>query len=266
MPPTCVSSRRTRLQGVAQRPVQRVVGRLLPARPGGQQVRPLELLDLGDRVGPVVLGVPLDRRRHQVVAAAGDEQQRRARRCRSQPRCRPCRGGCWPARCPRGSPRTRGRSRFGAHGVIPSRGVEIRRPRRDTLLGRSRRRAAAQTTARVELPAYRSHPYLAVLVIDLVSDAALRERGASFAAWLVMRGSGGRVPAPVLPEQFGTAAEKVLIDRDSEPRRPYGGEYAAMGASGFLWALCQGRLHDARGRVAIAASSAQASGVRWRPS
>src|SRR5215213_8500168 len=80
-PPTCVAGRRSRparLDRVLQRPGERVVGDLLPAARGGQQVRALELLDLGDRVGLVVPGVGLlDLRRHEVVRAAGDEQQRR---------------------------------------------------------------------------------------------------------------------------------------------------------------------------------------------
>lgn len=58
-------------------PRQCVVGDLLPAVLGGQEVCPaLELLDLGDRVRLVVLRVrPLDIRRHEMVLAARDEEQ-----------------------------------------------------------------------------------------------------------------------------------------------------------------------------------------------
>ena len=65
---------------VGQRPVEGVVGDLLPAGPRRQQVRARVLLDLGDEAGRlVVLGVgALEARRHQVVVGAGDEQQRRA--------------------------------------------------------------------------------------------------------------------------------------------------------------------------------------------
>ena len=61
------------------RPVERVVGDLLPARLRGHQVRTVVLDDLRDRVRLVVLRVRLlDLRRHQMVLAAGDEEQRHA--------------------------------------------------------------------------------------------------------------------------------------------------------------------------------------------
>src|SRR6266545_749088 len=61
--------------GVGHGPGEGVVGDLLPALLGGQQVGVAGvLLDLGHGVGLVVLGVgPLDAGRHEVVLAAGDE-------------------------------------------------------------------------------------------------------------------------------------------------------------------------------------------------
>ncbi len=59
-------------------PGERVVGDLLPTAAGGKQVWPFELLHLGDEpFGLVVLRVgALDARRHQVVLAVRDEQER----------------------------------------------------------------------------------------------------------------------------------------------------------------------------------------------
>lgn len=65
---TCSRGARARLARVLDRPRQGVVGDLLPAGRGWHEVRPRELLDLGDRVGLVVLGVgALDLRGHEVV-------------------------------------------------------------------------------------------------------------------------------------------------------------------------------------------------------
>src|SRR5215211_377164 len=69
-----------RPSGVAYGPLQGVVGDLFPAVLGGEKMcSALVLLELGDRVRLVVLGVgPLDARRHEVILAARNEQQWRS--------------------------------------------------------------------------------------------------------------------------------------------------------------------------------------------
>src|SRR5262245_18030826 len=75
------SVRVVRLVGsrVARRPLERVVGHLLPARDTTGEARPTRGLMDGSRgfgVAVLLLVRSLYRRRHQVVLAAGDEQQR----------------------------------------------------------------------------------------------------------------------------------------------------------------------------------------------
>jgi hypothetical protein len=78
---------------------------------------------------------------------------------------------------------------------------------------------------------------------------------------------GIRVPASVLPEQLGTAAEKVLVDTDFRASQAVEAGMQRWPQAGFSGHIAaKAAFPTSRVGVAIAASWAQATGVRWRPS
>lgn len=63
-----------------ERPIEREVGDFLPTIDGGQQMRAIELHNLGHRLGLVVLRIRVPHLRgEEMVLLARDEQQRRSR-------------------------------------------------------------------------------------------------------------------------------------------------------------------------------------------
>jgi hypothetical protein len=88
-----------------------------------------------------------------------------------------------------------------------------------------------------------------------------------FGARLVMMGSGVRVPRRFSREQLGTAAEKVVVDRDFLASQALEAGMRKRAQAGFSGRFAgKAAFTTSRVGVAIAASWAQATGVRWRPS